>query len=159
MNADLAYNHKIFFFCQYLSPDFSRKDYSNQFCPSVRSSVHPFVCPDYCRITVHQFFSEILQQVVFSYLVVHCKKIFPEKLVETPGPQKGSKNPKKAPNWTKSHFLPYISSSIHQIFLKFCQNLETFVMNIKVLLLMPTKLWLVSPEAFRAKKYPFWGLF
>ena len=83
-----------------------------------------------------------------------CVKVAP------PRAPKGVKKPLKAPNWPKSHFLPYISSSIHQTFMKCCQNLEALVINIKVLLLTLKKLVPV-PGAFRAKKYPFpfWGLF
>ena len=117
------------------SPDLSERDHCFQWRPCIRVCV----CPDKWAITVHQFFSEILQQVVFSYLVVHCKKIFGKNLVASPGPQKGSKNPKNAPNWPKSHF-----SSIHQILMKFCQNVETIFMNINVLLLNPEKLCFVS---------------
>ena len=56
----------------------------------------------------------------------------------------GLKNALKSPELTKIPLSPYNFSSIHQIFMKFCQNVETIVMNIKVLLLNPEKLWFVS---------------
>ena len=56
----------------------------------------------------------------------------------------GLKNALKSLELTKIPLSPYNFSSIHQIFMKFCQNVETIVMNIKVLLLNPEKLWFVS---------------
>ena len=83
-----------------------------------------------------------------------------EKLSLRPqGPKRGRKIPKNIPNWPKSHFLPYNFSSIHQIFMKFCQKVETLVINIKVLLLTPKKLWFVSLGDFRTKNAPILGAF
>ena len=60
----------------------------------------------------------------------------------------GLKNALKSPEWTKIPLSLYNFSSIHQIFMKFCQNVLTIVMNIKVLLLTPDKLWFVSLREF-----------
>ena len=56
----------------------------------------------------------------------------------------GLKNALKSPELTEIPLSPYNCSSIHQIFMKFCQNVEIIVMNLKVLLLNPEKIWSVS---------------
>ena len=56
----------------------------------------------------------------------------------------GLKNALKSPKLTKIPLSHYNFSSIHHIFMEFYQNVETIVMNIKVLLLNLEKLWCVS---------------
>ena len=54
--------------------------------------------------------------------------------------------------------LPYNSSSIHQIFMNFCQDAEKLVINIKVLLLTPKNSGSYPPDLLGLKT-PLLGLF
>ena len=63
----------------------------------------------------------------------------------------------KKPRIGQNTPLVYNISSIHQILMKFCQNLETLVMNIKVLLLTPKKLVRVPLGVLGLKNAHFRG--
>ena len=76
---------------------------------------------------------------------MYCKKLSPRPQ----GPQEGHKNLLKSLKLAKiTLFLPYSFSSIHQIFMKFCQNAKIIDVNIKSLLLTLAKLRFASPGDF-----------
>ena len=94
-------------------------------------------------------FSQILQQVVFSYLVVHCKKICIGKLSLRP------QSPKLAKVTRFALYLFIHPSDLYESLPKFgytCYEHNRITVD-------PEKTGLCPPGAFRAKNTPLWGLF
>ena len=128
------------------SPDLLEGDYCFEaVCPFVRIFLrgHPLKL------------SEILHEVVTSDrlksdILRFCKKISLMAL----GAQKGSKMPKMGKNSQKLHFLDNNFESVHSIFLKFCQNVETYVLVMKQVTFTLRNICFAFLGTFRAKNAP-----
>ena len=104
-------------------------------------------------------FSQILQQVVFSYLVVYCKIFFRKNSLRPQGPKWGQKTPKK-PQTDQNHtFALYLfihPSDLYEILPKFGDTCYEH----KSIILDPEKTRVRVPRGLLGLKiHPFWVLF